>query len=246
MAKKGWVNMKILFDLHTHTISSGHAYSTLQENIVAAQNVGLLAYGFSDHAESLPGTVKNIYFHNLKVVPREIDGLLVYRGVEANIIGYDGAIDCDNKMYKVADYIIASLHTLCIKPSDLEANTQMLLKAMDNPYIKILGHPDDGRYPLDYPAIIKKAKEKNIMIELNNSSLSPFNPRVGARENIITIMEICKEYQCMVVLGSDSHFSYSVGKFDQIIELIKEHDFPEDLIANLNMKHLDTIMRIVD
>ena len=47
--------MKLLFDLHTHTLASGHAYSSLKENIEAARDKGLLAMGTSDHAKSIPG-----------------------------------------------------------------------------------------------------------------------------------------------------------------------------------------------
>ena len=47
--------MDFLFDLHTHTIASGHAYSTLKENMEEAVEKGLLAYGFSDHSEAVPG-----------------------------------------------------------------------------------------------------------------------------------------------------------------------------------------------
>ncbi len=44
---------------------------------------------------------------------------------------------------------------------------------MDNPFVKIIGHPDDDRYPIDYEAVVKKAAEKNILLEVNNTSLNP-------------------------------------------------------------------------
>ena len=59
----------IYLDLHTHTIVSGHAYSTLNENIAAAKQHGLKIYGISDHAPKMPGSTHLFYFRNLHVVP---------------------------------------------------------------------------------------------------------------------------------------------------------------------------------
>jgi putative hydrolase len=56
--------MKPLFDLHTHTIASGHAYSSLKENIEAAAERGLTALGISDHAPAMPGTCHSFHFGN--------------------------------------------------------------------------------------------------------------------------------------------------------------------------------------
>lgn len=67
--------MKPLCDLHTHTVASGHAYSTLLENVHMAAMRGLKVYGHSDHARLMPGTTDEIYFTNFKVIPREIEGV---------------------------------------------------------------------------------------------------------------------------------------------------------------------------
>ena len=107
-------NMNYLFDLHTLTIASGHAYSTLKENMEEAAAKGLLAYGFSDHSEAVPGSCKNIYFMNFKVIPRKYKGVLILRGVEANIMDFKGNLDVDENVLKRLDYVIASLHTICI------------------------------------------------------------------------------------------------------------------------------------
>ena len=60
------VFQKSLIDLHTHTIASGHAYSTLQENIDQAKKKGLKVLGTSDHYRLIPGTAHPFYFRNLK------------------------------------------------------------------------------------------------------------------------------------------------------------------------------------
>ena len=103
-----------------------------------------------------------------------MDGVKILRGMEANILDVNGNIDeLDSKALDGLDYLIASLHIVCIEPSTKEDNTMAILNVMDKEKVKIIGHPDDARYELDYEAIVKKAKEKNILLEVNNSSLSP-------------------------------------------------------------------------
>ena len=85
--------MKALIDLHTHTIVSGHAYSTIKENVEAASKAGLKYIGLSEHAPNMPASPHAYYFQNVHVIPKEIDGVRVIQGIEANIIDYDGNID---------------------------------------------------------------------------------------------------------------------------------------------------------
>ena len=54
--------MKTLLDVHTHTVASGHAFSTLQEMTVAASEKGLKLLGITEHAPGIPGTCSPIYF----------------------------------------------------------------------------------------------------------------------------------------------------------------------------------------
>ena len=178
--------MKAIIDMHTHTVASGHAYSTIHENIQFAKKHGMKFLGTSDHGSTMTGGPAEYFFHNLKVVPREMDGVKILRGMEANILDVNGNIDeLDSKALDGLDYLIASLHIVCIEPSTKEDNTMAILNVMDKEKVKIIGHPDDARYELDYEAIVKKAKEKNILLEVNNSSLSPNTSREGARENIL-------------------------------------------------------------
>ena len=225
--------MKAIIDMHTHTVASGHAYSTIHENIQFAKKHGMKFLGTSDHGSTMTGGPAEYFFHNLKVVPREMDGVKILRGMEANILDVNGNIDeLDSKALDGLDYLIASLHIVCIEPSTKEDNTMAILNVMDKEKVKIIGHPDDARYELDYEAIVKKAKEKNILLEVNNSSLSPNTSREGARENLLKYLELCKEYGVRIIMGTDSHICYDIGVFQYAEAIIEEANFPKELVIN--------------
>ncbi len=236
--------MKALIDLHTHTIVSGHAYSTVKENIEDGIKNGLKYLGLSEHAPNMPGGPHAFYFNNIKCIPSEVNGLKILRGIEANIVDYDGRIDAEeDDMLRNVDYAIASLHPPCIDCGTKEQNTNAILKVMDKDKVKIIGHLDDSRYEVDYEVIVKKAKEKNILLEVNNSSLKTTTFRLGARENYETMLKLCEKYNTRVILGSDAHISFDVGKFTFAEKLIEELNFPKELVINY---HEDQILEFFD
>lgn len=234
--------MKILMDLHTHTVASGHAFSTLKENIEQAQAVGLKVFGTSDHAMAMPGASHKFLLANYRVVPQELDGLRILCGVEANIMDFDGNIDLDEYLLKRMDYVIASLHPVCMKPGTREQNTQAVIRAMDNPYVGIIGHPDDDRFPLDLEAIVKAAVEKKVALEVNNSSLDPRAARQGGKKNIAQLLELAKKYKAHIILGTDSHICYQVGNFDEAVKMLEEAQFPEELVINCDLGKLAFVL----
>lgn len=234
--------MKILMDLHTHTVASGHAFSTLKENIEQAQTVGLKVFGTSDHSMAMPGASHRFLLENYKVVPRELNGLRILCGAEANIMDFDGNIDMDEDLLKKMEYVIASLHPVCIEPGTKEQNTQAVIKVMDNPYVKIIGHPDDSRFPLDLEAVVKAAAEKNVALEVNNSSLNPKSSRQGGRENIALLLQLAKKHRAHIILGTDSHICYQVGNFDEALKMLEEADFPEELVINCDEERLQFVL----
>ena len=127
----------------------------------------------------MPGTCHDFYFHNLKVVNRLAYEVPLLLGVELNILDSAGNVDLDLPNLKRMDIAIASLHTPCFYPGTREENTAAVLNAMKNPYVNIIGHPDDGRYPLDYVAVVQAAREYGVLLELNNSSLRPWREPPG-------------------------------------------------------------------
>ncbi len=226
------VIMNLKMDLHTHTLASGHAYSTLEENIRAAKERGLQYYGISDHAVGMPGAAHTFYFMNMRIIPREIHGMKVLRGVEANIVNYQGQIDMVPESLRFIDYVIASAHIPCLKPGTVDEHMSAYIGAMENPKVNIIGHPDDTRYPVDYEQLALAAKKNNVMLEVNNTSLNPNGFRVNARENIINMLKMCKKHEVDIILGSDAHISPLVGEFGYAMEILTEMDFPEELVIN--------------
>lgn len=154
--------MKYLVDVHTHTLVSGHAYSTLLENAKCASDKGLKILGITEHGVSLENGPGMIYFRNFRVIPKAIYGVEILNGVEANIIDFHGNLDMPIEILKKLDVVIASFHDLCIKPGTREQNTEALLKVMENKYVDILGHLGNPQYEIDIDLIVKKAKEKDI------------------------------------------------------------------------------------
>ncbi|MCD8018128.1 MAG: phosphatase [Clostridiales bacterium] len=224
--------MEYLLDVHTHTIASGHAYNSMMEMAKAGFDKGLKLLGITEHAPMMPGSCGNLYFHNLKVVPRTLCGIEVMLGVELNILDYDGHVDLDLPSMRQLDLKIASLHGVCIRPGTKEENTRAVLAAIHNPMIDIIGHPDDGLYPLDYKPIVEAAKETGTLLEVNNNSLNPRGSRKHTRGNLITMLELCREYKQPVVMNSDAHVFADVARRDFSEKLIEELNFPEELIVN--------------
>lgn len=224
--------MKYLSDLHTHSIVSGHAYTTLLENINYCAEKGIKILGTSEHAPSMPGAPHYWYFGNMKVVPRVINGVTILRGCEANILDIDGSLDMTDESSRNLDYMIASFHEPVFKPKSKEENTAAILNVMDKyDKVEILGHLGNPNYELDYEAIVKKAKEKNIMIEINNSSLLG-SSRVGSDVNCKKVALLCKEIGTKVILTSDAHINTCIGVFNKGIELLEEIQMPKELVMN--------------
>ena len=230
--------MKILADMHTHTISSGHAYSTLDENIKYASEKGLKIMAMTDHTYGMPGGAHAFYFSNLKTLPKEMYGTKLLKGAEANIVDYNGSLDISNPELKHLDYVIASLHPPCIAFAEIEEVTRGLELVMENPLVSAIGHPGDSRYPIDFERLVKKAKETKTLLEVNNASLLPTSVRPGVRDNLKKMLELCKTYNVPIVLGTDAHFYLQIGQFDASIELLNEVDFPEALVLNTDSDKL--------
>ena len=164
-------------------------------------------------------------------------GLRVLYGVELNIVDYDGHVDLPDNTLAEMDIAIASMHPQCYKGERTrEMVTQAYVNAMQNPYVDIIGHPDDGRYPVDYEELVAAAKEHHVLLELNNSSLSAKGARKNPVPNDRKMLELCRSYKTPIIVNSDSHCAADVGNHTYADKLLKEMNFPEELIVNRSVE----------
>lgn len=224
--------MKDILDMHTHTIASGHAFNTIREMTQAAARKGLELLGITEHAPLMPGSCHEFYFSNLKILDRSAYDVPVLFGVELNILDKEGHIDLAERHLRELDYGIASLHPPCIPFMSEADTTSAVISAMQNPYVQIIGHPDDSRFPLNYDELVAAAAEYGILLEINNASLAPTGFRVGARENYLRMLDYCKKYHCPVIVNSDAHADTLVGEHNYAASVLSECNFPEELVVN--------------
>lgn len=225
--------IKPTIDVHTHSIMSGHAFSTLTEMITAAQAKGLTIYGVTEHAPALPGACNPIYFRNLHVVPRQWGDMRVLLGAELNILDTKGTLDLDELYYPMLDLRIAGIHMLCWKGGTKDENTSGMINAIRNRWTNIISHPGDGTADLHFEPIVLAAKESHTLLEINNSSLKPARGKTAKSiPNNLELLRLSKKYQVPVILGSDAHITFDIANYEYIRPLLQETDFPDELIVN--------------
>jgi putative hydrolase len=228
--------MKYALDVHTHTIASGHAYSTLMENAKAASEKGIKILGTTEHGITMPHSPHIWYFNNYKVLPRKLFGVTMLYGTEANIIDYDGNLDMEDSVLDKLDIVIGSIHDEVYKVGNVEENTRAFINVIESGKVDIIGHLGNPGVPVNFEEIINCAKEHDILIEINNSSFT--TSRVGSFSNCKEIALLCKKYNTKLIINSDAHFCTKIGEFTEAINMLESIDFPEDLIINKDPKEL--------
>lgn len=221
--------MQFVIDTHTHTISSGHAYSTLLENAHAAAKKGLSLFCVTDHAPTMPGAPHFWHFANQRVLPRFLHGVGILRGVEANILNIEGEIDIDPRISEQLDWVIGSLHEPVFSPCNKESHTEALLNVIRSGRIHALGHLGNPNFDFDFETVISEAAEHNVLIEINNSSLC--GSRKGSEVRCEEIAAIARDRGARVTTGSDAHFAHDVGNFSHVSQLLAKVAFPLELVV---------------
>ncbi len=160
-------------DLHVHSrYSDGTA--TLEEIAERARELGYEYIAVCDHSVSAK------YAHGLEIdrlkekierireLNKSLDGVKLLAGTEVDILS-DGSLDYPDEVLKQLDFVVASVHTWR-KDEDV---TERILRAMENPYVHVIGHPT-GRlisqregYQVDIDRIIEKAAETGTALEIN-------------------------------------------------------------------------------
>jgi len=231
--------MKILIDTHTHSIASGHAYSTIDDLARGARKRGLAAFALTEHGPTMPASPHAYFFGNLRVIPQKIHGVRFIKGIEANILDTEGTIDLDSKLLLRLDFVMAGLHEICFPPRDRDENTLALVSALRSPLIDTISHSGNPTYPVDARAVVRAAAENGKAIEINNSS---FKIRQGSHKNCLLIAELCVEMGVKILCGSDAHYWRDVGNFEAVKALLKEAKVPKELVLSASVKDFDAFI----
>ncbi len=163
--------------IHAHsTYSDGK--NTLEEMAQACKKAGYEYLGITDHSQTAV-YASGLKDYAVKKQHEEIDQLneklapfKIFKGIESDILG-DGSLDYPENILKTFDFVIASVHSSL--KMDIEKATQRLIRAIENPYTTMLGHPT-GRillrregYPIDYEQITEACAKHGVVIEINAS-----------------------------------------------------------------------------
>jgi len=223
--------MNLEADLHVHTTASGHGYSTIKEIVEMAAAKGLKMVGITDHGLKMPGAPHWYHFTNMISLPREMQGIEVLRGVEANILDTAGNIDMPESVLSFyLDLVLAGFHDETgYNGKSIEDNTRAMVAAIQNPYVHIIAHPGNPKYPVDVEKVVRAAKEYNKAIELNSNS---FVVRPGSNTRCDHFAKLAKKYGIWVALNSDAHICYNVGNCEQAINLAVAAGIEESQVLN--------------
>ncbi len=161
--------------LHVHTTASDGLH-TLREMAEHARDLGYAYIGITDHSKSAfyanglqPQRVLE-QMAEIDVLNTELAPFKILKGIESDILN-DGSLDYEEELLRQFDFIIASVHSNL--RMDEQKATERIIKAIENPYTTILGHPT-GRlllarpgYPLDHQKVIDACAANGVAIELN-------------------------------------------------------------------------------
>lgn len=232
--------IKLIADLHIHTIASGHAYSTYAEIVEAAAQKGLQAVALTDHGPAMPGGPHRYYFANLFSLPEKEKNVEILRGIEANIINRDGSLDLPDDYLQRLDLVWAGLHIPCLQPAGKIINTEAVLNALANPYVDGIVHPGNPDFAIDEKAVVREAVKRGKVLEINDSS---FITRRGSMAGCLEIArEVCR-FDGIVALNSDAHVAVAVGSSERALKLAAEAGISSERILNADLGRLKAFLK---
>jgi len=192
-------------DLHMHTTESD-GRATLEEMVEAAHALGYEYVAITDHSKALAmangmDEKRAIAFaHKVREMDQSAFGLRVFSGIECDI-KRDGEMDLDNDALGELDFVIGSVHSyMNLEPAEM---TDRLMRALECPHIKMLGHPT-GRlllnrdpYPFDFDLIVTEAARRKVYLEINSSP--------ERLDLMASHIRAAKAKGCKFVINTDAH-----------------------------------------
>ncbi|HEY6412916.1 MAG TPA: DNA polymerase/3'-5' exonuclease PolX [Edaphobacter sp.] len=201
-------------DLHMHTVETDGA-NTIREMAEAAFARGLKYIAITDHSKNLAMTNGMddaralAHIERIRQIDSEMGGRIrILPGIEVDILA-EGQLDLDDSTLAQMDIVVASVHSRFDQP--IEQMTDRILRALENPYTRILGHPTGRKvlkrdpYALHIDTILKRAAELGVAVEHNASP---------ARADLNDLhLRLAKEHGCKITVNTDAH---STDELDQI------------------------------
>jgi len=231
--------MALLADLHTHTIASGHAYSTITENAMAAKVAGLELIAVTDHGPSVPEGAHPWHFWNLKVVPSVLNGVRILKGCETSPSA-DSAngMDLPDELLAQLDFVAVGFHLLTgFDGRDRRRNTEALERVIANPLVDMVTHPgNDDEFPLDIDAIVGAAVRHSVIIEINDHSFTPASDRNGSSGREREFASAAYQAGALIAVNSDAHYHLRVGRFGHAQSVLADLGIPLDYCVNRDAK----------
>ena len=232
-------------DLHMHTTASD-GRNSITEMAEAALAVGYKYIAITDHSKILAMTggldEKRALEHikNIQEVDRRMEGRIrIFSGIEVDILA-DGALDLDDEVLAQMDVVIASVHTRFEQSK--EEMTARVLRAIENPNVRILGHPT-GRlllrrepFAIDIGAVLRRCAELGVAPEHN---AAPERLDLNDRD-----LRLAKELGCRISINSDSHDSRNLGRMEYGIRQLKRAWLgPQDVLNTLDADKMLAALR---
>ncbi|WP_446744062.1 DNA polymerase/3'-5' exonuclease PolX [Silvibacterium acidisoli] len=200
-------------DVHMHTIATD-GKNTIREMAEAALARGYEYIAITDHSKNLAMTnglddARALeHVRRIREVDKEMEGRIrVFPGIEVDILG-DGAVDLSDEVLAQMDVVVASVHTLFNQP--IEEMTARVIRAIENPYVRILGHPT-GRlllrregFQIDLRAVLERASALGVAVEHN-----AYPDRLDLCDRDL---RLAKELGCRITVNTDSHHTSHMEK----------------------------------
>jgi len=200
-------------DVHMHTDATD-GKNTIREMAEAAVARGYEYIAITDHTKNLAMTFgldderALEHMQRIREVGREMEGRIrIFTGIEVDIL-HDGELDLSDEVLAQIDVVIASVHSLFNQPE--EQMTERVLRALENPNTRILGHPT-GRlllrreaYKLNLPQILRRAAELGVAVEHN-----AYPDRLDLCDRDL---RLAKELGCKISINTDSHHTSHMEK----------------------------------
>ena len=230
--------------LHCHSTWSDGA-DTLEQMAKSTQALGKEYFGICDHSKSA-FYANGLSIERVMAQHQEIDKLnqkfenfKIFKGIESDILS-DGSLDYPDEVLATFDFIVASVHS--VLRMDEERATARLIKAVENPYTTILGHPSTRLllsrkgFPINYPKLIDACAANGVSIELN---AHPYRLDIDWR-----LLPLCVEKGVKIAINPDSHRKEGLTDIRYGVLVAQKSGLrAADVLNNLNLQEFSEYLK---